>query len=245
MSFEFLKKHFGRFLTLNFTNKFIITYFLSWMGLFGTLTVSKLLKPLFNVETAGKITVVKYEAISSAVSSQMGINYYSIGISYFLSNYLACITIFLAFSILSYLYKKDISKGKSTLNDYFNSILLFYVIVVINPLTGVLGVNIPFSDLLAVIPHGIFEYAGFSLSIVLGIEYTLYKLPISKPFESWDNKKKILFLIKLILVPLLILISGFTETLDWLILNYAKENNLPILETFFNVYYSILKSIIL
>ncbi|WP_459201314.1 hypothetical protein [Methanococcus sp. CF] len=243
MSFEFLKKQFDRFLNLKFMNKFILTYFLSWIGLFVTLTVSKFLKPLLNVESAGVLTTAKYEVISTAVSSQVGLNYYSIWYSYFISNFLACITIFLVFAILSYLYKRDILKGKSTINDYFNMLLFFYVLVVLNPLTGIVGASLSFSDLLAIIPHGLFEYAGFSMSIVLGIEYSLYNLPLNKK-EFWDKKQKLKFLLKFLLIPVLLFIAGAMETLDWIIVNYAKENGLSVLKTFFDVYYNLLKSLL-
>jgi len=245
LSFEFLKKQFEQFLSLKFVNRFFITYFLSWFGLFGTLSIAKLLQPLFNVESASLVTTAKYEAISNAVSSQIGFNYYSVWFTYFISNYIACISIFLAFVLLAHLYTRDISKGKSTIKDYFNTLLFFYLLVVINPFTGVLGVNLQYSDILAIIPHGIFEYAGFSLSIVLGIEYALIKLPISGIKKHYEKKQKVIFMLKFISIPLLILLAGFLETLDWLIFNYAKENNLSILYTFFDVYYSILKSLII
>lgn len=156
MSFEFLKKQFNEFLNLSFINKFIVTYFLSWMGLSITLLISKLINPIINVESAGVLTTAKYEVISTAVSSQMGINYFSIWYSYFISNFLACVTIFLVFVILPYIYNRDISKGKSTIKDYFDVLLFFYALVVLNPLTGILGASLSFSDLLAIIPHGFF-----------------------------------------------------------------------------------------
>uniref|UniRef100_A9A9I7 Stage II sporulation protein M n=1 Tax=Methanococcus maripaludis (strain C6 / ATCC BAA-1332) TaxID=444158 RepID=A9A9I7_METM6 len=244
MSFEFLKKQFNRFLNLNFTNKYIITYFLSWTGLFTTLFVSKLLKPLINVESAGVLTTAKYEVISTAVSSQIGINYYSIWYSYFISNSLACITIFLVFVMLPYIYTRDISKGKSTINDYFNVLLFFYLLILLNPLTGVLGASLSLSEMLAIIPHGLFEYAGFSMAIVLGIEYSIYKLPLEYKKEVWDTKQKLKFLLKFFSILIFIFIAGGMETLDWIIFNYAKENDLSILHTFFEVYYDILKSLL-
>ncbi|MBA2861443.1 hypothetical protein [Methanococcus maripaludis] len=244
MSFEFLKKQFSSFLNLNFTNKFILTYFLSWIGLFTTLIISKLLKPLINVESAGVLTTAKYEVISTAVSSQIGINYYSIWYSYFISNSLACITIFLVFVLLPYIYTRDISKGKSTINDYFNVLLFFYVLIILNPLTGILGASLSFSDMLAIIPHGIFEYAGFSMAIVLGIEYSIYKLPLIEKKEVWTKKQKLKFLLKFLSILIFIFIAGGMETLDWIIFNHAKENDLSILGTFFEVYYSILKSLL-
>jgi len=244
LSFEFLKKQFSWFLNLNFTNKFIITYFLSWTGLFTTLFVSKLLKPLVNVESAGVLTTVKYEVISTAVSSQIGINYYSIWYSYFISNSLACMTIFLVFILLPYIYTRDISKGKSTINDYFNVLLFFYVLIIVNPLTGVLGASLSLSEMLAIIPHGLFEYAGFSMAIVLGIEYSIYKLPLEAKKEVWDTKQKLKFSMKFFSILIFIFIAGGIETLDWIIFNYAKENDLSIFRTFFEVYYSILKSLL-
>lgn len=244
LSFEFLKKQFNEFLNLSFINKFIVTYFLSWMGLSITLLISKLINPIINVESAGVLTTAKYEVISTAVSSQMGINYFSIWYSYFISNFLACVTIFLVFVILPYIYKRDISKGKSTIKDYFDVLLFFYALVVLNPLTGILGASLSFSDLLAIIPHGFFEYAGFSMSIVLGIEYSIYKLPVMGKKEVWDNKQKIKFLLKFLLIPIFIFIAGGMETLDWIIVNYAKENGLSIVKTFFEVYYNILRSLL-
>jgi hypothetical protein len=82
------------------------------------------------------------------------------------------------------------------------------------------------------------------MSIVLGIEYSIYKLPVRGEKEVWTKKQKIKFLLKFLLIPIFLFIAGGMETLDWIIVNYAKENGLSIVKTFFEVYYNILRSLL-
>ncbi|MDK2988353.1 MAG: hypothetical protein PWQ47_1491 [Methanothermococcus sp.] len=160
MNFDKFRSIFKKFLELGTLKKFFITYFACWGGFLSTIVVGKFL-------------------------SKVGFNYYSAVFSYFINNSLACISIILAFILVSYLYKKEISSGKSTIREYLNSLIIFYLLVIINPLTGILGVDLNFSDLGVLIPHGIFEFAGLAFSIVLGLEYAIYNLPLDETIYTY------------------------------------------------------------
>lgn len=245
MNFDKFRSIFRKFLELSTLKKFFITYFACWGGFLSTIIVGKFLNSFFTVEKAGAVVDAKFEAISTVVASKVGFNYYSAVFSYFINNYLACISIILAFILVSYLYKKEISSGKSTIREYLNSLIIFYLLVIINPLTGILGVDSNFSDLGVVIPHGIFEFAGLAFSIVLGLEYAIYNLPLNetkkygapKPtFKKGWIENNVKFLVKVFGAFILIGVAAFMEPLDWAIYTYAKNNGMPVLETIIMVY---------
>jgi len=54
-------------------------------------------------------------------------------------------------------------------------------------LTGVLGYNININDIIVILPHGVFEFAGFALSIITGFMIAEKILPICGNSDG-DNK---------------------------------------------------------
>jgi len=238
LNFDKFRSIFKKFLELGTLKKFFITYFACWGGFLSTIVVGKFLNSFFTVEKAGAVADAKFEAISTVVASKVGFNYYSAVFSYFINNSLACISIILAFILVSYLYKKEISSGKSTIREYLNSLIIFYLLVIINPLTGILGVDLNFSDLGVLIPHGIFEFAGLAFSIVLGLEYAIYNLPLdeTKKYGAPQFPYSIKFLVKVFGALALIGIAAIIEPLDWAIYTYAKNNGMPVLETIIIAY---------
>ncbi len=184
---------FINFLKLGFLKRFLITYIGCWAGFISMFLFSKLLAILFTKKTVGIVDTVaskKFEVVSHAVSSSVShgtFSYLSIVLSYFISNSSACIIILLIFPIVAYIYKKEITSGKSSATEYLNSMILFYIIVVINPLTGMLGYNMSISDIIVVLPHGLFEFAGFALSINMGIILAEKIFPIVKNKRIYMN----------------------------------------------------------
>jgi len=250
---KFLQNTFKYFLKLSFLKKFFITYVGCWCGFFSMILFSKILYFLFvgnAVSAAGDIASQKFEVISGAVSSYMGYNYLSISLSYFINNSMACTVILLAFSLVAYLYKKDIANNRSSFEDYLNAMILFYTIVVINPLTGIVGYGINIKDILIILPHGIFEFAGFALSAVMGITIADKILPIisgeHKNEKKGKNKKQFINLVdilKIVMIFIFIGIAASLEPLDWLIYEYAKYNNLNIIQAIIEVYKQLIYNI--
>ncbi|AEH07286.1 hypothetical protein [Methanothermococcus okinawensis] len=270
---EFLQNMFKYFLKLSFLKKFFITYVACWSGFLSMVLFSKILYFLFGRNTlnvAGNVASQKFEVISGAVSHQVGYNYLSISLSYFISNSIACVVILLVFPLVAYLYKKDmannmkdniknnIENNRSSLKDYLNTMILFYIITVINPLTGILGYNINIKDIAVLLPHGIFEFAGFALSIVMGITIANKILPLNEIYIGENKKDRKLSInimsiikgindksilkdmLKIIAIFILIGIAASLEPLDWLIYEYAKYNNLNIIQVMVEVYRELL-----
>ncbi|WP_052297397.1 hypothetical protein [Methanotorris igneus] len=138
---EFIENLFERFLELNTKLKFIVTYVMCWVGFLFSLSIGKLISNILYepVEVVSEVGTAKFHVVSSAVSSKMGVSYYSIVLSYFINNASACLIIVSAFVLVSHLYKKEISKDLSNFKEYLRTLLLFYLIVVINPITGFVG----------------------------------------------------------------------------------------------------------
>ncbi|MDT3499310.1 hypothetical protein NLU03_35210, partial [Bacillus toyonensis] len=101
--------------------------------------------------------------------------------------------------------------------DYINALILFYLITVINPLTGALGYNINIEYLPVVIPHGIFEFAGLALSIVTGLTVAERILPVEN--SKFYNEVKGIFsrdiILKILTALAFIGLAAFLEPLDW------------------------------
>ncbi|WP_292459784.1 hypothetical protein [Methanothermococcus sp.] len=251
---EFLQNVFISFLKLSFFKKFFITYVGCWIGFFSMLLFSKALYLFYTkniVTTAGVIASKKFEVISGAVSSHVGYNYFSIVLSYFINNSLACTIILLTFPSMAYLYKRDMVYNRSSLRDYLNILILFYFIVVINPMTGIIGYNIDLKNIFVIFPHGIFEFAGFALSIVVGIVIANRIIPINNELIKEENTSRKnehykhyisrgILIVKIMAIYLLIGVAGFLEPLDWMIYNYAIQNNLNVLDIMIKVYMHLL-----
>ncbi|XRO76787.1 stage II sporulation protein M [Methanocaldococcus sp. 10A] len=96
-----------------------------------------------------------------------------------------------------------------------------------NPLTGLVGVNLNYSDLIAILPHGFFEFFGFSIAVVAGVEISNKIYPIIKRKISYKK-------IALLMVSSFIFISiaGLLEPIDWYIYSYAKAYGIPLLSAF-------------
>jgi len=252
----FLINNFKYFLKMSFTKKFLITYVGCWFGFLSMVGLSKVIKSLFSfyspqysesaMKTVEYIATKKFEIISSSVSTNVGYNYLSAVLSYFINNSMSCIIIILACVLAAYIYKKDIENNSSTIEDYLKALILFYIITVINPLTGVLGYNINIDYLPVVIPHGIFEFAGLALSIVIGISIANRILPI----EYMEHKKGVKdvlsrdIVLKTAVVLLLIGVAAFLEPIDWMAYQYATYYNLSIVNVLINIYLNLIKILI-
>jgi hypothetical protein len=270
-----LRQLFIYFLNLGFLKRFLATYVGCWLGFISMVLFSKMLVSLTTkkvVVVASDVASKKFDVVSHAVSSTVNngvASYFSIVLSYFISNSTACIIILMVFPLIAYIYKKEIKQGKSSFEEYLNSVILFYIILIINPLTGILGYNIDIKDLVVIIPHGIFEFAGFALSITTSILLAEKILPINsikftdsanvsssknitnsiditefvenRNVNNINNVKtnNIIIILNIIAIFLLIGIAACFEPIDWLIYGYAKSNNLNLVYTIFIVYKSI------
>ncbi|XRP96849.1 hypothetical protein ACO3UB_07860 [Methanocaldococcus sp. 16A] len=236
---------FKKYLSLNILKKVLITYFLCWIGFLFSFSVGKFLLYLSSIlkskiieqpaKIAQHIGTVKFKAVSSTVSKTVGMKslYLDYALSYIISNYIGCLIIAFALGTLGYLYKKDLKKAKSLkekeeiFKNYQKYLLILFILTIMNPLTGLVGVNLDYSDLIAVIPHGFFEFFGFATAVVAGVEISNKIFPIIKRKISY---KKIVFL--MICSFIFISIAGLLEPIDWYIYSYAKAYGIPLLSAF-------------
>ena len=134
-----------------------------------------------------------------------------------------------ALGIVGYLYKKDLKDAETSeernklFKEYQKYLSILFVITIINPLTGLVGTDLGYYDLVAVVPHGLFEFFGFALAVVVGVEISNKILPIVKRNLSY---KKILILGVGSLI--FISIAGLLEPIDWLIYSYAKYHGISL-----------------
>ncbi|AAB98087.1 hypothetical protein MJ_0096 [Methanocaldococcus jannaschii DSM 2661] len=236
---------FKKYLSLNIPKKILITYFLCWAGFLFSFSVGKFLLYLSSIlksnfisepaKLAQSVGTAKFNAVSSAVSNTVGVKnaYLTYALSYIVSNFMGCLIIMFALGALAYLYKKDLEKAK-TLEEkeelfkcYQKYLLILFIFTVINPLTGLIGVNLQYSDLIAVLPHGFFEFFGFATAVVVGVELSNKILPIVK---REITSKKIVILIACSFI--FIFIAGMLEPIDWFIYSYAKAYGIPLLAAF-------------
>ncbi|ACV24220.1 hypothetical protein [Methanocaldococcus fervens] len=239
---------FKRYLSLNILKKIIITYFLCWIGFLFSFSVGKLLLYLSSIlksnfiakpaELAKTVGTAKFNAVSSAISSTgIGNIYLSYALSYVVSNFMGCLIIILALGAIGYLSKKDLEKAKSDdekkiiIKDYQKYLLILFIFTVINPLTGLIGKDLSYYDLIAVLPHGLFEFFGFAIAVVAGVEISNKILPIVKRETSY---KRIIALT--IFSFIFIFIAGLLEPFDWFIYEYAKYYGIPLTSTFIKAY---------
>jgi len=271
-----LQNLFINFLRLSFLKRFVITYIGCWSGFLSMFLFSKVLA-LFTtkkaVVVAEAVASKKFEVVSHAVSSTVNNGaptYLSVALSYFISNSTACIIILMAFSLVAYIYKIDILNNRSSVKEYINTMILFYIIILLNPLTGILGYNININDIVVILPHGVFEFSGFALSIIIGLMIAEKILPISiidnedntcngnksknkNENENENNKNKnknkkheiikkenIKIILCIICMFILIGIAASIEPLDWIIYEYAKYNNSNLLHTMIMVYKNVI-----
>ncbi|ADC69391.1 conserved hypothetical protein [Methanocaldococcus sp. FS406-22] len=240
---------FKKYLSLNIIKKILITYFLCWAGFLFSFSVGKFLLYLSSIlksnfisepaKLAQSVGTAKFNAVSSAVSNTVGVKnaYLAYALSYIFSNFMGCIIIMFALGALAYLYKKDLEKAKTSeekeelLKDYQRYLFILFIFTVINPLTGLIGVNLQYSDLVAVLPHGFFEFFGFAIAVVVGVEMANKILPIVK--REISNKK---IAILVVCSFIFIFIAGMLEPIDWLIYTYAKLHGISLLSAFATAY---------
>ncbi len=240
---------FKKYLSLNVPKKILITYFLCWTGFLFSFSVGKFLLYLSSIfkskfieqpaKLAQEVGTVKFHAVSSAVSKTVGAknSYITYAFSYVISNFMGCLIIMSALGLLSYLYKKDLEKAKTLeekeeiFKQYQKYLLILFIFTVVNPLTGLIGTDLNYSDLIAVLPHGFFEFFGFATAVVAGLEIANKILPIIKKDITY---KKIATLILCSFI--FIFIAGMLEPLDWLIYGYAKAYGISLLSAFINAY---------
>ncbi|AIJ05340.1 hypothetical protein JH146_0490 [Methanocaldococcus bathoardescens] len=236
---------FKKYLSLNIPKKILITYFLCWMGFLFSFSVGKFLLYLSSIlksefiskpaELAQSVGTAKFNAVSSAISSTVGMKnaYLDYALSYIFSNFMGCLIIMFALGALGYLCKKDLEKAESDeekeeiFRNYQKYLLILFIFAVINPLTGLIGINLQYSDLIAVLPHGFFEFFGFAIAVVAGVEISNKILPI---IERKISYKKIAILITCSFI--FISIAGMLEPIDWFIYSYAKAYGISLLSAF-------------
>ncbi|MBW9220882.1 hypothetical protein KKP91_01540 [Methanothermococcus sp. SCGC AD-155-M21] len=195
------------------------------------------------MKTIEYVATKKFEVVSSSISTHVGYNYLSVVLSYFINNSMSCIIIILAFVSVAYIYKRDIKNNLSTTEDCLWALILFYIIMVINPLTGFLGYDIDINYLPVLVPHGIFEFAGLTLSILIGINLANRILPI----EDKEYKKgvKDIFsrdiILKMAVMLIIIGVAAFLEPIDWIVYQYATYHNLNIINVLINTYLNLIK----
>ena len=249
----FLINNFKYFLKMSFIKKFIITYIGCWFGFLSMVGLSKVIKFLFSfyspqysesaMKTIEYVATKKFEVVSSSISTHVGYNYLSVVLSYFINNSMSCIIIILAFVSVAYIYKRDIKNNLSTTEDFLWALILFYIIMVINPLTGFLGYDIDINYLPVLIPHGIFEFAGLTLSILIGIGLANRILPIE--YMEYKKGAKDIFskdiILKMVVVLMLIGVAAFLEPINWMAYQYATYHNINIVNVLINIYLNLIK----
>ena len=247
---------FKSFLRMNFIKKFFITYFGCWIGFLSVILLSKILvflssllipsHPESVIKTVEYIATKKFEVVSSSVTTHVGHGYLSLVLPYFINNSLSCIAILLAYILVAYLYRREVKRDPNAREDYINALILFYLVTVINPLTGALGYNINIEYLPVVIPHGIFEFAGLALSIVTGLTVAERILPVenSKFYKEVKGIFSRDIILKILTAPAFIGLAAFLEPLDWIIYQYSIYYNLNVIEVLFKTYINLLKFLI-
>jgi len=204
---------FKKFLSLPIYKKIIITYTICWLGFLFSFSLGQIFKLLSSIfhpikegaEIVRDVGVAKYEVAYHVAQKTVDNPYLSYILSYFLSNITACLMIVVVFSLFGYLSRDDEEK------KFIKYLFILYIFAVINPITGIVGYNLPIYALIYVLPHGFFEFLGFSIAIVLGVELAK-NLYYKKKIE-----KKVIYLIILIFV--LIFIAASLEPIDWAIYN--------------------------
>jgi len=198
------------------------------------------------VKTVEYIATKKFEVVSSSVTTHVDHGYLSFVLPYFINNSTSCIVILLAYILVAYIYRREVERNPDALEDYINALILFYLITVVNPLTGVLGYRINIEHLPVVVPHGIFEFAGLALSIVTGLTVAERILPVGYP-KSYKEVKGIFsrdIILKILTTLAFIGLAAFLEPLDWIVYQYSIQYNLDVVEVLVKTYINILKFLI-
>lgn len=244
---------FKDFLKMSFTEKFFITYVGCWISFLSVVALSKTLiffssqlTPSHSesvIKTVEYVATKKFEVVSSSVSTHVDYSYLSLVLSYFVNNSISCIVILLAYILVAYLYRKEVERDPGALEDYINALMLFYLVTVINPFTGLLGYKIDIEHLPVVVPHGLFEFAGLSLSIVTGL--TIAERILSIEYSKSNIGIKRIFskdvILKIFIALVLIGLAAFLEPIDWMVYQYSIYHNLNIVEVLVKTYINILK----
>lgn len=244
---------FKRFLRMGFTKKFFITYFGCWISFLSVIMLSKIVVFLFSLLTPSNPEVAikpveyvaskKFEVVSSSVSTHVNYSYLSYVLSYFVNNSISCIVIILAYILVAHLYRREVERDPDALEDYINALMLIYLVTVVNPLTGVLGYKLSVEHLVVIVPHGIFEFAGLTLSILTGLTIAERMLPLENTY-SHKGIKGIFsgdVILKIFTALILIGLAALLEPIDWMVYQYSVYYNLDVVETLVNTYINIIK----
>ncbi|MCQ6253667.1 hypothetical protein [Methanocaldococcus sp.] len=254
---EKLIDYFIKYLSLNIIKKVFITYLLCWIGFLFSFSLGKFLLYLSSIlknnyilkpaKVAQTIGTAKFTTVSHTISKTVGVKnmYLDYSLSYIISNFTSCLIIIFALATLGYLYKKDLEKVRSIkekeeiIKNYTKYLFILFVFTVINPLTGLIGINLKYLDLIVVLPHGLFEFLGFAIAIVVGLEIANKICPIVKKNISY---KKIMALILCSFI--FIFIAGMLEPIDWAIYYYSQIYNIPLLHAIITIYKHLLLSLV-
>ncbi|WP_456418473.1 hypothetical protein [Methanocaldococcus infernus] len=205
---------FKEFFNLPLHKKLFLTYIFCWIGFFISFFFGKFIYYLSlklfppvkeSVNIVAEIGTAKYSVVHSTVSSSLNNPYLSYALSYLLSNFLSCLIIVVVFALFGYL-SRDEDEEK-----FFKYLSILYLFSVLNPITGIVGYKLPLSAIFYIIPHGLFEFFGFSIAIVLGLE-------LAKTFYYKKSLKKIKILL-LFLSLVFISLAALLEPIDWAIYN--------------------------
>ena len=247
---------FKRFLRMSFTKKFFITYTGCWIGFLSVIALSKVTVFLLSlitpsnpegaIKTVEYVASKKFEVVSSSVSTYVDHSYLSYVLSYFVNNSISCIVIILAYTLVAYLYRREVERDPDALQDYINALLILYIVVVVNPLTGVLGYRLSIEHLVVLAPHGLFEFAGLTLSILTGLTVAERILPLEYPLSSKGIKD--IFsgdvVLKVVVALVLVGLGALLEPIDWMVYQYSLYYNLDVLDVLLKTYFNILRFIL-
>ncbi|WP_423792300.1 hypothetical protein ACPB8Q_06105 [Methanocaldococcus indicus] len=206
-----------KYLNLPLYKKIFLTYILCWLGFLFSFSLGKLIYYLSNLfkskktieitlDTIKTVGTAKYEVVSMTVSSATNNPYLDCALSYIISNFTGCLVIIFVFALFAYLAKKD-NEDKKRYEKYLT---ILFIIAVLNPLTGIIGYKLKFTALKYVLIHGTFEFLGFAISIVLGVELANKIYPVVNKSLS-KNKLFLLFILAFIFIS----IAGFLEPISW------------------------------
>ncbi|MBP2143730.1 putative membrane protein SpoIIM required for sporulation [Methanococcus voltae] len=192
-TYNYVINQYIKFLDLSFSKKFFVTYILCIVGYLSITLLGMYVNSLYSLKNADFIATKKFEIVSSAVVAHTGpeVSYLSLALTYIVNNFIACFTISSAIIAVALLYRHDIKKENDTNISYLNALFIFYLLTIINPFTGLSGAKLRYLDLIAVIPHGIFEFGAVALSISLGIHYALKILPLSYTLNLNSKKENV------------------------------------------------------
>jgi uncharacterized membrane protein SpoIIM required for sporulation len=179
-----------------------------WVGLFSSLLMGKLVYYITPqvTATATHYVTMRVETIGSVGQVVTQNPLFQASVLYFLNNFLTSLLIMVFFIIFA--------RGKDD-ESYFTSCVIFYLLCVFMPMSGLIGGSLPFTGFFAIIPHGLFELFAVALGVTVGMKYS-YKYYITRCLDL----RRVPFFV--LCMGLFLVVAGLFEPVDWCLFYHSQ-----------------------